>query len=166
MPDMDTIEDLARLPAAAAGAANARREQPSEPHHGGASASPRVPGLGAFLRQLDVLIVLVAAPVAIVLGAPVLGCAIGAVAWVAQRVLARFDRRLLERARERGAPFGVGLVEGFGRIWLLAGAIVIAALAGGRADGLAASLIVFGAYSIAFTLRLLEGRPQQHGGAR
>jgi hypothetical protein len=115
-----------------------------------------------LLRYLDVAAVLIATPLALALGAPTLGLAIGAGAWLGQRLLAQFDRRLIAGATER-ARFGVNLVESFGRIWLLAGAIVIAAVAGGRSDGLAASLMIFGAYSIAFAVRLVDGRP---GGPR
>ncbi len=47
---------------------------------------------------------------------------------------------MIARARAPGAGLGVGLVEAFGRIWLLAGAIVLAGVVGGRADGLAAAV--------------------------
>jgi hypothetical protein len=139
----------------------------------GASVSPIGPRFGQrpaavrslveLLRYLDVVVVLIAVPLALSLGAPTLGLAIGAVAWLAQRLLAQLDRRLIEGTTELRARFGVNLVESFGRIWLLAGAIVIAAVAGGRSDGLAASLMIFGAYSIAFAVRLVDGRP---GGPR
>jgi hypothetical protein len=117
----------------------------------------------ALARQPDVPLVLVATPVALLLGAPALGCLIGAAAWLAQRLLAQLDRRLIEGTARLQSRFGLNLVEAFGRIWLLAGAIVVAAVAGGRSDGLAASLMIFGAYSIAFAMRLVDGRP---GGSR
>jgi hypothetical protein len=116
-----------------------------------------------LVRYLDVVVVLIATPLALALGAPAVGLVIGAAAWLAQRLLAQLDRRLIEGSTALQARFGVTLVESFGRIWLLAGAIVIAAVAGGRSDGLAASLMIFGAYSIAFAGRLVEGRP---GGPR
>jgi hypothetical protein len=107
------------------------------------------------------VLVAVAAPVALALGAPALGCVIGALAWMAQRVLAQTDRRWIARAREPRAQLGLNLAEAFGRIWLLAGAIIIAGLAGGRADGLAAGLVIFGAYSIAFAIRVISGPPER-----
>ena len=57
------------------------------------------------------------------------------------------------------------LFEGFGRIWLLAGAIVIAGVAGSRPDGLTAALVIFGAYSVAFLIRVVERAPGQAGSA-
>ncbi len=112
-----------------------------------------------LLRNLDVVLVVIAVPVALALGAPALGLLIAAGAWLVQRVLAYTDQRLIARARARGAGLGVGLVDAFGRIWLLAGAIVLAGVLGGRADGLAAAVTIFVAYSVAFAIRVVSGRP-------
>jgi hypothetical protein len=105
------------------------------------------------------VLVAVAVPVALALGAPALGCAIGAGVWVVQRVLAHTDRRWIARAREPRTQLGLNLAEAFGRIWLLVGAIVVAGVVGGRADGLTAALVICGAYSIAFAIRVLTGPP-------
>jgi len=110
-------------------------------------------------RYIDVVLVALAAPVALALGAPALGYAVGAGAWVAQRVLAHADRRWIARASEPRTQLALNLSEAFGRIWLLVGAIVAAGVAGGRADGLTAALVIFGAYSAAFAVRVLSGRP-------
>jgi hypothetical protein len=112
-------------------------------------------------RYLDVVLVAVAAPLALALGAPTLGCLIGALAWIAQRVLAQADRRWIGKSREPRMQLGLNLAEAFGRIWLLAGAIIIAGVAGGRADGLTAGLVIFGAYSIAFAIRVISGPPER-----
>jgi hypothetical protein len=61
--------------------------------------------------------------------------------------------------REPRAALGVSLFERFGRIWLLAGAIVVAGLAGGRQGGLAAALIIFCAYTVRFVIGLVSGPP-------
>jgi hypothetical protein len=140
MPEIDANEDFARLPGVAAG---------------GLAVAPH-----ALLRHLDVVVVLIATPVAISLGAPALGVILAAGAWVVQRVLAHVDGRWIRNTREPGRQMGLNLFEAFGRIWLLAGAIVAAGLIGTRADGLAAALVVFAAYSIAFAMRLIDGRPQ------
>ena len=116
----------------------------------------------SILQYVDVLLVVVAAPVAIALGASPLGYLIAAGAWVLQRVLQQLDRRWIA-AKGADARFGLNLVDGFGRIWLLAGAIVLAAVIGGRGDGLTAALVIFCVYSIAFAMRVVEGRP---GGSR
>src|SRR5271163_3344076 len=113
----------------------------------------------SILRYLDVLLVVVAAPVAIALGASPLGYLIAAAAWVLQRVLQQLDRRWIRNTKTPRAQLGLNLFEAFGRIWLLAGAIVLAGVVGGRADGLTAALVIFGAYSIAFAIRVLSGKP-------
>ncbi len=112
-----------------------------------------------ILRYLDVVLVALAVPAALALGAPAFGCLVGAGAWLAQRILAEADKRWVSRAAAPRTRLGLTLFEAFGRIWLLAGAIVLAGVAGGRRDGLAAALVIFGAYSVAFAIRLLSGRP-------
>jgi hypothetical protein len=111
------------------------------------------------LRYIDVVFAVIAAAVAIALGAPVLGCALGAGGWALQRLVQVIDRRWARRLREPRAQLGVSLFERFGRIWLLAGAIVVAGLAGGRGDGLAAAIIIFCAYTIRFVIGLVTGPP-------
>ena len=117
-------------------------------------------------RHIDVVLVALAAPVALALGAPVLGYAIGAGAWVLQRILAHTDRRWIARATEPRTQLGLNLFEAFGRIWLLAGAIVLAGVVGGRADGLTAALVIFGAYTVAFAVRVLSGPPARVASSR
>jgi hypothetical protein len=113
----------------------------------------------SILRYLDVMLVVLAVPVALALEAPAVGVIVSATAWLLQRVLARAGQHWIA-GRGTEARFGLNLIDGFGRIWLLAGAIVLAAVIGGRRDGLAAALLIFGAYSIAFAMRLVSGRPQ------
>jgi hypothetical protein len=111
------------------------------------------------LRYLDVVFAVIAAIAAIALGAPALGCALGAGVWVLQRLVQAVDRSWARRLREPRAQLGVSLFERFGRIWLLAGAIVVAGLVGGRTDGLAAAIIIFCAYTIRFVIGLVSGPP-------
>jgi hypothetical protein len=114
----------------------------------------------AVVRYLDVVLVAIVAVPALALGAPVLGYAVGAAGWILQRIIAATDRRLVSKAgASPRTQLGFNLFERFGRIWFLAGAIVLAGVAGQRADGLTAALVIFGAYSIAFVVRLLSGPP-------
>jgi hypothetical protein len=152
MPDFVASEDLARLPAAGPGG----RIEP---------AAGRVEKrAAAILGYLDIVFLAVGVTVALALGAPALGCAIGAGAWVLQRILAQLDRRWISNAAAPRTQLGLNLFEAFGRIWLLAGAIIIAGVTGGRADGLTAALVIFGAYSVAFAHRVLSGRPSSPPG--
>jgi hypothetical protein len=185
MPEFDTSDDrngrgLAVAPPAirpvSLSSPSATMVAPSAPGaHTGATgapstgASPPPTGAGAtrekpwivVLRYLDVVVVAFATPIALALGAPPLGYLIGAVAWVLQRILAHADRRWISRKREPRTQLGLNLAEAFGRIWLLAGAIILAGVAGGHPDGLTAALTIFGAYSVAFAVRVLSGPPQR-----
>src|SRR5271156_1522944 len=112
-----------------------------------------------LLRYLDVVLLAVATPVALVLGAPPLGYAIGAGAWLVQRTIAEADRRWIRNTKTPRAQLGLNLFEAFGRIWLLAGAIVLAGVVGGRANGLTAALGVFAGYLGAVASRGAGGPP-------
>ena len=93
------------------------------------------------LQYLDVIFVVVGAIVALLLGAPSLGVIIGAAGWILQRVMQVVDRRLTATGRRlRCDVRASALFEAFGRIWLLAGAIIVSAVVGDRKDGLAAAI--------------------------
>ena len=130
---------------------------PALSHAGASSVISRSPL--QLLQYLDIVLVVLATPVALALGAPPFGLLIAVCAWLVQRVLAHTDRRWISRAREPRTQLGLNLFEAFGRIWLLAGAIVAAGVAGGRADGLTAALTICGAYSVAFAIRVISGPP-------
>jgi hypothetical protein len=112
-----------------------------------------------ILRYLDVVVVVIAAVPALALGAPVFGYLMGAGGWIVQRALQANEYRLTARIADPTRAVGARLFGAFGRVWLLAGAIIIAGVVGHRADGLTAALTIFGAYSIAFVIRLISGRP-------
>lgn len=115
--------------------------------------------LAKLARNLDVALVVLAAIPALALGAPTLGLLLGVGGWLVQRVLAQFDRRWISASAEPRTQLGLNLFEAFGRIWLLAGAIVIAGVVGGRRDGLTAAVVIFCAYSVAFAIRVVSGPP-------
>jgi hypothetical protein len=113
------------------------------------------------LQFLDVIFVIVGAIIALILGAPSVGVIVGGVGWILQRSLQVVDRRMTARVNDSFKRAGIRSAEAFGRIWLLAGAIIVAAVAGGRKDGLAAAILIFAAYSIAFVLRITSGPPPE-----
>ncbi len=114
-----------------------------------------------LVHYLDVVLVVIALAPALALGAPVLGYAAGAGGWILQRVIAEANQRWTRKVTEPLKQLGVILFEGFARIWLLAGVIVITAFFGGRRDALTASLVIFGAYSVTFAIKVVTGPPQQ-----
>ncbi|MDE3069316.1 MAG: hypothetical protein KGJ43_01140 [Acidobacteriota bacterium] len=115
------------------------------------------------LRYLDLIALAIAAAPVLSAGVPSAGFLTGALAWTAQRALAEADARWIMRPRTPRAKLGLTLFEAFARIWLLAGAIVAAGVIGGRADGLAAGLVIFCAYSIAFAVKVVMRPPPPAG---
>jgi hypothetical protein len=113
------------------------------------------------LQYFDVIFVVIGAIVALILGAPSLGVIIAALAWILQRVMQQVDRRLTARVDDSLRRAGVRTFEAFGRIWLLAGAIIVSAVVGNRKDGLAAAILIFAAYSVAFAMRVMSGPPPE-----
>jgi len=116
------------------------------------------------LQNLDVVLVALALVPALLLGAPAIGFVLGACGWVLQRMVAVIDRRWTSKATDPVRELVMNLFEAFGRIWLLAGVIVLAAVLGERPDGLTAAVVIIGAYSVAFVIRLLSGPPGRRAG--
>jgi hypothetical protein len=116
-----------------------------------APRSRLVVGLG----YLDAVMVLVAIAPAIALGAPTFGFAVGAGAWILQRIVQKVDTRWTQSVESPARRLTVTLAEGFARVWLLAIAIIIAGAVGSRTDGLTAAVVVMAAYSVAFIVKLI-----------
>jgi hypothetical protein len=108
-----------------------------------------------LLRYLDVVLVVAALPFVAFAGLPLLGYAVGAGAWLAQRAAGA----LLERraARTHDARHGVALNFGgsIGRAWLVGGAILAVGLSGEREDGLTAAVLVAVAFTVYFAMTLI-----------
>jgi hypothetical protein len=102
------------------------------------------------LPYLDIVLVVIAAVVAGALGAPALGLTVGAVAWVAVRLASIVAEQRIATVTEVRRRLAVGVAFGMARVWALALAIIIVGVAGERSDGLAAALVIFGAFSIYF----------------
>lgn len=114
------------------------------------SAPPHVAGRSVAMHYLDVVLVVLAAVPALVLGAPALGYAVGAAAWILQRAASgEVDRRLADE-RDLHRRLKLGVASSMLRVWLLAATILIVGLASTRADGLTAALVIFGAFSVYF----------------
>jgi hypothetical protein len=108
------------------------------------------------LRQLDLVVLVLALPVFLAAGFPAAGYVTGAVAWVAQKVI----KHLLEqRAAASDDPRTVvGLIAGsmVARGWLAAITIFAGYLLAGRDDevGLAAALLLIVLFTTYFTVSL------------
>ncbi len=115
------------------------------------------------LTYLDIVLVVVVAVPALALGAPTLGYAVGAAAWIVQRLASvELDRRLavVPDMRRR---LGLGVASAMARVWVLAATIMIVGVTATRADGLTAALVIFGAFSLNFARSAIAHMTQSRG---
>jgi hypothetical protein len=114
-----------------------------------------------LVRYADVLLVLLAAPFVILMGGPVLGYVVGAVAWIATRILGVAVERY---ARGRDAKQQVGLNFGalMGRAWILGITILVVGLQGDREDGLMAALLALVAFTVYLATTLALPRTERN----
>jgi len=114
-----------------------------------------------FVRYMDVLLVVLAAPFVILMGGPLLGYLAGGGAWIATRVLGVLVERY---ARGRDAKQQVGLTFGalMGRAWILGIVILVVGLAGEREDGLMAALLALVAFTVYLATTLALPRTERN----
>jgi hypothetical protein len=115
-----------------------------------------------LVRFLDVGLLVLATPFVIILGAPVLGFAVGAGAWAVQRVVSTaVEAHVREMDFRRGVA--LQLTMALARAFAVAGAILAVGILGARVDGLAAGITVLAAFTVYFALNLvlrpLERKP-------
>ena len=109
--------------------------------------SDRVTGAGRLslvLRYADLGLLVLALPLFIVCGWPLLGWATCAVAWGAGRAAhlaaERHAKALLAEGNRRNA-MGLMAAASLGRVWVLALAVLLVGILGGRSAGLAAAVL-------------------------
>lgn len=142
----------------------------TEPHHAtsappagdpGAAPTPGVaPGGFELVRVLDVVLVVLSAPVAVLLGAPAAGVAIAAVAWALQRAGQEIAARRAVRAPD--ARRAAGIIGGsmLLRVWFVIVVIVVCGKAIGSQDGAAAAVLVLAAFTAHLAITLVVRQPQ------
>jgi hypothetical protein len=103
-------------------------------------------------KHVDLLLLAVALVVFAIGGLPLLGYAVAAAAWLAQRgiqVLAsrRAEDDLADGNRQRA--MGVVAATTLGRVWLMATAVLLVGIAD-RESGLAAALLLLALFTVSF----------------
>jgi hypothetical protein len=107
------------------------------------------------VRYLDVLIVLLAAPFVVLMGAPVLGYVAGGTAWIVGRLVGVWLERWARANRTPREQVGIGFAVLMGRAWLLGLTILLVGIEGEREDGLMAALLALVAFTVYFATSLL-----------
>jgi hypothetical protein len=108
------------------------------------------------LLYLDIVLVVIVAVPALALGAPRLGYIVGAVAWIVMRLAQVELDKHLRTVHDLRRRLGLGVAYSMARVWVLAGAIILAGVAATRHDGLTAALVIFGAFSVNFLRNAFE----------
>jgi hypothetical protein len=121
------------------------------------------------LRYADLALLAIALPVFLIAGWPMLGYAVAAAAWLAQRgIQFAADRRATRALGEGNRRTALGSLAAatLGRVWLVSLAILLVGLLGERADGLAAALLsvvlvtaYLGSRSLEHVLQAPEAKP-------
>ena len=118
----------------------------------------------AFVRYLDVAIVVLAAPFVILTGAPVLGYVVGAGAWILTRIAGVAAERAAKRRSDARAVAAINLAVLLGRVWIVGLSILAVGLAADREDGLMAALTALVAFTVylatSLIIRPLERNPR------
>jgi hypothetical protein len=112
-----------------------------------------VPDGLALLRYLDVVLVLVGAPILILMGASAVGYAVGAGAWIVLRAIGVGLDRFLAESVDARREISLRLAYLIARVFLLALAVILVR----RGDGKDAALTTLGVIVFAFTVALAIG---------
>lgn len=120
-----------------------------------APASTADRGALAVLHNLDLVLAVMAVPIALLLGAPVLGTLVGAVVWIVQRLIELAVARVAKTKESVKLAIGYNLGAMVGRVWLVALSILAVGTLAEREDGLAAAIFAFVAFTTYFAITLL-----------
>lgn len=106
------------------------------------------------LHFLDFIVLALALPVFLVAGWPMLGYAVGAAAWIAQRALSLYLEH--KASQNDDVKKSVGILAGsiIGRGWLVALTIFAVGLNDNDA-GLAAAVLVIALFTVYFTVNMI-----------
>jgi hypothetical protein len=124
----------------------------SGPQKAGALPPVRIP---AAIRYLDLIVLALALPVFILAGFPLTGYAVGAGAWIVQRIIQVVLLRRAAAAEDPRTLVGITAASMIGRGWLCAIAIFLVGILDSDDAGLAAALLVIALFTVYFTVQML-----------
>jgi hypothetical protein len=107
-----------------------------------------------FLRYIDLVLLVLALPVFLIGGLPMLGYAAGAGAWLAQRAIQIVLNRKAAETEDPRTVVGIAAGSMIGRGWLVALTIFAAGLKDNEA-GLAAAVLIIVLFTAYFTVSMI-----------
>jgi len=108
-----------------------------------------------ILRNLDLVLVVVALPVFLVADWPIAGYLAGAGAWIVQRLIAQYATRKAKETDDLRKMAGIMTGSMIGRGWLVALTILIVGLTVSDQAGLAAGLLFLVIFTASFTAGII-----------
>jgi uncharacterized membrane protein YkgB len=122
-------------------------------------------------KYVDLLALLIALAVFLVGDLPLLGYAVAAAAWLAQRGIHMLAQRRMKQelaAGNRQKAMGIVAGSGLGRVWLMATSVLLVGIAE-REAGLAAAILLLALFTLSFAAQglthLLDDQPEGQGAA-
>jgi hypothetical protein len=112
------------------------------------------------LAYLDVVILVVAAPIMLLIGVPAVGYLVGAGAWIVLRAVGVVIERVIPSLRDPRGEVTLRLAYLLGRLFTLAIAVILVRNGAGRDDGLTALIVVVFAFTTQLVLSFLT-RPSR-----
>jgi hypothetical protein len=117
------------------------------------------------VRWVDVVVLVLATPFALLMGAPTLGYVVGAVAWILSRLAGVLVERFARTRDDVRTVVGLNFAALLGRSWLVGLTILAVGLLGERKDGLTAAILMLAAFTLYFMtslfLRPFEGKAKR-----
>lgn len=107
------------------------------------------------VRLLDIAVVIAALPIALLMGAPAVGCIVAAVVWIVQRVVAGIVDGKARAQQDPRAALKLNFVAMMVRVWAICLAIVLCGVAVDRSDGAAAAATMLVAFTVYLAVTLL-----------
>jgi hypothetical protein len=111
------------------------------------------------LSYLDVVVLVVAAPIMLLIGVPAVGYLVGAGAWIVLRAVGVLVERAIAALDDPRREVTLRLAYLMGRLFLLAIAVILVRNGSGRDDGLTALLVIVFAFTTQLALSFLN-RPR------
>jgi hypothetical protein len=104
-------------------------------------------------KHVDLVVLVAALAVFVLAGLPLLGYAVGAIAWLAQRVIQVLAGRHAQQelaAGNRQRAMGTIAATSLGRVWLMVTAVLLGGLLANHEAGLAAAVLLVVLFTVSF----------------
>lgn len=106
------------------------------------------------LSYLDVVVLVLAAPIMLLIGVPAAGYLVGAGAWIALRAVGVGVDRVAAATHEQARELALRMGYLLGRLFLLAIAVILVRQGSGKDAGLTALLVIVFAYTFSMILSI------------